>query len=358
LTAAVTGPSGAVSVIIPTYNRADLLPRAITSALEQTYRPHEVIVVDDGSTDDTADRCAEWGDHIRYVRVENGGVSAARNAGIAIAGGEWIALLDSDDTWEPTKLEVQIAAHRAFPDAAWLITGCELVDNAGVPEHGPGSFVGTFPVFREFKLDPEHFFSRHLERFEFDAGGTRHVGFHGDFFSLLFLGNVALPSSAFISRRLLNAIGGFDQSLRMGEDTEFFHRAATYAPGIVLMSRLVRYRCAHGDSLTAAVNAAKLTEVALHSLDMAASRRPMGREQHEAWMTGRRSLLLRLAYAYLSVRDGPAVRRTLNRLHEYHLPFGRRGVVMWTASLLPSPVLGGMHWTKRRLRQVAELVGA
>jgi GT2 family glycosyltransferase len=343
-------PEGSVSVIIPTYNRADLVSRAVASALEQTYAPYEVIVVDDGSTDDTAAQCEALGDRIRYVRIANGGVSAARNAGIALARGEWIALLDSDDTWEPTKLAVQMAAYQAVPAAAWSITGCELVDNDGRAYVGPGSFVDTFPVFREFGLDPERIFGQHLHRFEVTAGGVKHLCFHGDLFGLLFLGNVGLPSSALIHRRFIAKIGAFDGTLRMGEDTEFFHRAAAYSPVIIVMSRLVRYRAAHSDSLTAAVNAASLTEIALHSLEAASLRRPMQASHREAWIAGRRSLLLRLAYAYLSVRDGVAVRRTLRRLGEDGLPLGRRGVVLWSVSLLPPSALGALHWGKRTLR--------
>src|ERR1700722_14569573 len=99
---------GEVSVVIPTYNRADLLPRAIESALAQTRPPAEVVIVDDGSTDDTASVVAQYAhrdaDRVRLLRVPNGGVARARNAGLAATRSEWIALLDSDDVWAPDKL--------------------------------------------------------------------------------------------------------------------------------------------------------------------------------------------------------------------------------------------------------------
>jgi len=350
----VDAPEGSVSVVIPTYNRADLLPRAISSALGQTHAPHEVIVVDDGSTDDTAAQCRAWGDRIRYVCIVNSGVSAARNAGIAMAEGRWIALLDSDDTWEPTKLEVQMAACRAVPTARWSITGCEVIDAADQPRPGPQSFAAAFPLFHELGLDPERLFGQYLQRREVTAAGVRHVCFGGDLFGLLFLGNVGLPSSALIDRHLLRQVGGFDASLRMGEETEFFHRAAADSPVIIVMSRLVRYRTAQGDSLTAAANAASLTEIALRSLDSASVRRPLQPADRQAWDAGRRRLLLRLAYAYLSVRDGVAVRRTLRRLGESRLSLGRRGATLWVASLLPSSALGALHRGKRLLRHVRQ----
>jgi len=99
-----------ISVILPTYNRASLLPRAMRSVLEQTYQDLELVVVDDASTDDTARVVAEINDYrVRYVCQEkNKGACAARNRGISMARGEYIAFQDSDDTWLPDKLEKQL----------------------------------------------------------------------------------------------------------------------------------------------------------------------------------------------------------------------------------------------------------
>src|SRR5438067_12184345 len=104
-----------VSVIIPTYNRVARVQNAINSVLCQTFTDFEVIVVDDGSSDDTAIILQEtYGDRIRYFAQPNQGVSAARNKGLAEARGEWIALLDSDDLWEKEKLEWQFKALQRF----------------------------------------------------------------------------------------------------------------------------------------------------------------------------------------------------------------------------------------------------
>ena len=98
-----------VSVIIPTYNRADLLPSAIDSVLAQVYEHVEIIVVDDGSTDHTPDVLRQYGTKVRTIRQANAGASAARNHGIRISQGEIVAFLDSDDTWLPVKLARQIS---------------------------------------------------------------------------------------------------------------------------------------------------------------------------------------------------------------------------------------------------------
>ncbi|MBA2678177.1 MAG: glycosyltransferase [Ktedonobacteraceae bacterium] len=99
-----------ISVVIPTFNRAPLLRRAIDSTLSQTVQPQQVIVVDDGSTDNTAEICKSYSGRIDYIHQANGGASAARNLGIQLALRPWVAFLDSDDYWTPSHLENMVAA--------------------------------------------------------------------------------------------------------------------------------------------------------------------------------------------------------------------------------------------------------
>src|ERR1700728_4898735 len=96
-----------VSVIIPSFNRAHCIAASVESVLAQSFQDFELIVVDDGSTDETQQVLARFGDRIRVIRQDNGGVSAARNAGMRVARGSWIAFQDSDDTWRPEKLQTQ-----------------------------------------------------------------------------------------------------------------------------------------------------------------------------------------------------------------------------------------------------------
>jgi glycosyltransferase involved in cell wall biosynthesis len=106
-----------VSVIIPTYNRAWSLKKAIDSVLEQDYKNFELIVVDDGSTDETEALVSEYTKSVKFVQQPNLGVSAARNKGISISSGSLISFLDSDDYWEPKKLSTQVEFFNANPDA-------------------------------------------------------------------------------------------------------------------------------------------------------------------------------------------------------------------------------------------------
>ena len=105
-----------VSVIVPTYNRLHALPASLASLLTAQEIDLEVIVVDDGSTDDTPRVLAAYADRIRVIRQANQGAGAARNAGIAAARGEYVAFLDSDDLWHPRKLELQLARFASDPD--------------------------------------------------------------------------------------------------------------------------------------------------------------------------------------------------------------------------------------------------
>src|SRR5437870_2550752 len=99
-----------VSVIIPTFNRSSHIINAIESVSQQTYTDYELVVVDDGSTDDTRERLRPYCGRIRYVYQQNRGASAAQNKGVALATGKWVSILGDDDEWLPTKLECQFEA--------------------------------------------------------------------------------------------------------------------------------------------------------------------------------------------------------------------------------------------------------
>jgi len=99
-----------VESIIPYYRASRTIARAVESALGQTVRPHEILIIDDGSPDDAASATKQFGSSVTLIRKPNGGAASARNLGIEQAKGEWIAFLDADDYWEPSKLERQLAS--------------------------------------------------------------------------------------------------------------------------------------------------------------------------------------------------------------------------------------------------------
>lgn len=117
-----------VSVVIPAYNASATLPATLESVLAQTYLDYEVIVVDDGSADDTADVAERFGGRVRCIRQPNSGVATARNNGVATSSGDLVAFLDADDLWRPRKLEVQVSALDKYPDAGVCYVGALRVD--------------------------------------------------------------------------------------------------------------------------------------------------------------------------------------------------------------------------------------
>jgi glycosyltransferase involved in cell wall biosynthesis len=153
----VVGPDAVgpfVSIIIPTYRRATFLQRAIESALAQSYRPFEVIVVEDGSRD-AEDVVSRYGDRVQYVWQENQGAAVARNTGAAMAQGSWLALLDDDDVWLPEKLDRQLALLRDFPSLGFIHSNYFWLRN-GAREPRPEPTIHSVPsgwVTQELILD-------------------------------------------------------------------------------------------------------------------------------------------------------------------------------------------------------------
>ena len=188
-----------VSVIIPTFNRSALLKRAVESVLAQSYRGFELMVVDDGSDDDTPELVAGFEDSIRYIRQENRGPSAARNVGITNAGGEFIAFLDSDDWWDREKLAMQMGEMERQPSC--LISHTQEIWYRG------GSLLNQ---------------------------KKKHRKFHGYIFDKC-LPLCAVSLSTVIARReLFGRVGLFDEALPCCEDYDFWLRASVHHPFLLL----------------------------------------------------------------------------------------------------------------------------
>ena len=202
-----------ISVIIPTHDYGRFIREAIDSVLAQTYPVLEVIVVDDGSTDDTPEILAGFGNRIVTVVQNNAGVAAARNAGMAVARGEYLAFLDSDDLWLPEKIEKQLALFEADPGLGLVHCGAERFDAAGK----------TLSV----------------EVSGLEGWVARELLARGQ-------GLIAVGSSMMVRRKVADEIGGFDSRLPACEDGDFCYRVALrYRFGFV-PEPLVRYR-QHGD---------------------------------------------------------------------------------------------------------------
>lgn len=204
-----------VSVVIPTYNRAHVVCNAIDSVLAQTYSHTDVIVVDDGSTDDTKDKLRRYGSCIHVITQSNSGPAIARNRGINAAAGEFVAFLDSDDYWLPNKLAQQIDLLERMGEA---VSCC--VCNATV-RYGDGTTESTFEIADTLP--------------ECSAGLWTNPA------QVLSSRFVLFNQVAVIRRSVLERIGCFDESLKFYEDYELPLRLALEGPWAVLRDELVVY---------------------------------------------------------------------------------------------------------------------
>jgi glycosyltransferase involved in cell wall biosynthesis len=213
-----------VSVIIPSFNRGYCIAGSVESVLAQTFQDLEVIVVDDGSTDDTQQVLARFGDRIRVIRQDNAGVSAARNAGIRAARGTWIAFQDSDDTWRPWKLQTQIECLERFQgqmcfgrsetDSGESLQDIEEIASTRVED-------GVYSVEPDAAIDSATSASCH-----------------------------PLLQTAVIARKLLDRVGTFDTSLSAAEDTLLIFNLAFHAGFLYIDRPLVVIHRGSAGSLT------------------------------------------------------------------------------------------------------------
>ncbi len=205
-----------VSVIIPTFNRASRLVEAIRSVQDQTFEDWELIVVDDGSTDDTEFAVRTISDRrIRYLPASHRGVSAARNAGIAQSCARWICFLDSDDRWTPRKLARQLEVLEAEPEWRAVYT------NEIWYRHGR-------------RVNQRH----------------RHQKYSGAIFRWCLPLCIISPSSIMLERQLINEIGRFDESFVVCEDYELWLRLAARYPIRFLDELLIEKVGGHLDQLS------------------------------------------------------------------------------------------------------------
>jgi len=204
-----------ISVIIPTYNRAWAIKEAIDSVLAQEYNRFEIIVVDDGSTDDTQHILEAYTKDITIIHQRNKGVSAARNRGVDFASGQWIAFLDSDDLWLPEKLAVQVEFFNTRPDALICQTE-EIWIRNGV------------------RVNP----------------GRRHQKPSGMIFEPSLELCLVSPSAVMIRRELFGEVGLFDESLPACEDYDLWLRVSCSYPVHLIDTPLIIKHGGHADQLS------------------------------------------------------------------------------------------------------------
>lgn len=198
-----------VSVIIPAYNKAAYTRQAVDSVLAQDYSSVELIVVDDGSTDETQEVLQSYGSRLIYVRKVNGGACSARNVGLSRATGEWVAFLDCDDLYRPKKISQSVAFLKSNPSYGFVYTAADFINREG-------QVVG-----------------------QYDHARSRHTGWIYDH---LLKGNMICNSTVVARRDIVMKAGGFDERFFMPADWDMWLRLARLAPAGYLAEYLSAYR--------------------------------------------------------------------------------------------------------------------
>ncbi len=207
---------GMVSVVIPDYNHARYIADAIRSVLGQDYQNYEIIVVDDGSTDNSREVVAQFGERVRYIYQENRGLSAARNTGIKAARGDYIGVLDADDMYQPSFMSRLVGLLEDDPEAEAAYCGYRFVDDA------------KFPLYQ---IEARNVASERL-------------------FRVLAEGNFLVPESMLVRRRCYQAVGEFDESLRAVEDLDMWLRITRRYKVIGTTDILTHHRVLSGSMST------------------------------------------------------------------------------------------------------------
>ena len=224
----MTGTGPLVSVILPTYNRAALLPGAINSVLSQTYPNWELVIWDDGSTDNTEEVVRSHSDRrINYHRDENHGVSYARNRAIELSRGEYVAFLDSDDEWMAGKLSAQVEVMNSHPQIDLLFTDFLSVSQT------------RSKALRAF----EHY-SRAMRLLRVEHAGENLFIIDGGFLEGLAVVDFIATDTAILRQGVLKRVGCFNEELRSSEDFELWWRMGLAGFSFAYLDRpyLTRYK--------------------------------------------------------------------------------------------------------------------
>jgi len=318
-----------VSIVIPAYNAGAFISRAIESVLAQTRRADEIIVVDDGSTDNTAEQVQKYGGQVRYIYQENAGVSVARNTGIKAAQCAWIAFLDSDDEWLPEKLRLQLELLQRNPDLVWVTSNyyrCLCAENQQRPHN-------QWETIQRLLRDKEYF-ENFFTAFLHEAYGN--------------------TDTMLVKREVLEEIGGFQPGQQNAEDMDLWWRIGYRQPKLGCVNQpLAVYHM--GIPLSLSITPQKWGQysdmieqhlILANELGRSDDLRPCAAYVLRKWLRG-----------MLFDSQGEEIRRILRQFSNL-LP-GWYKTIMWCLTVFPRVSAAGCHtisWIVRRLRLRKKLV--
>lgn len=312
-----------ISAIIPAYNSASFIPDAVNSILRQTQPVYEIIVVDDGSSDNTADVVKALGHDIIYLRQDNQGPSAARNLGINRARGDWIAFLDADDQWTPEKMEEQLSALKKYPELRLISSDMAEIDNDG-------------KMITPTVLGKHHL----LDRFERLDGKPL-----PNALAELMTKNFIPTGTVLVERQLLLACGLFNSIIRFGEDLELWAKIASRQP-ITCLPKVHMLRRQHGENATGST-LPMLMDLVKVTRSIRESNAPTLKNQGLDADRLVADALWNLGYWYFQQGDFMNARRTFSDSLNEELT--QRGLTYRLASSMPAGLIRKIRQTKKTL---------
>lgn len=303
-----------VSVIIPVFNAGSTLRRAINSVLHQSYSALELIVIDDGSTDDSLEICRSYGNRLRCLQQENRGASAARNHGIRCAKGDFIGFLDADDAYLPEKISSMVELFNAYPNAGAVT----------------GAFVESHPGWERVNPKPGMVFGDDRAHGLIDYFMCEYRGFW-----------VVHTNTILIRREVLDAVGLFNVSFRFGEDIDLWCRVAGRFPMVYLDRPVAYYNRSVESSLCATTTV--LGQGVDYLYGREEEKRNISKELLPSYRLFRNKILLARLMLSIYEKDRRMLLRCLCKLNP--VPLNIR--VLLALAVFPLPVV---LWPKNRMK--------
>jgi len=305
-----------VSVIIPTYNREKYIEETILSVLHQSFPVHELIIIDDGSTDNTRDVVGRYKDRheVKYVYQQNQGISSARNHGVRLATGNILAFLDSDDIWLPSKLSLQMELFRTSPLLGMVHNRIGFIDSHGRTCKGPSE--GWAP----------------------DVSGKC-------FFRMVD-SCLVHTSAAAIRREVFDSVGLFDENLRTSEDYEFFLRV-THRYEVGFVDQVLSLYRVHEEGVTRDKNRLDLDRI--RSLALFEGKTPLERAASRAIGTAKADVYCRLAARAMQAEGWSAVPYVYLMKAIVLNPLRVRPYELLLGSFVPRSVAKNCRWYARKV---------
>jgi glycosyltransferase involved in cell wall biosynthesis len=314
--------------------------------MDQSYKNVEIIVIDDGSRDNTKEVLKEFMNDIKYINQENRGLPGARNRGLQEATGDYIAFLDADDYWEPDKLEIQMNVLESLPAVSVVFSDFSVFNEDGY--HEKSYFYKNFPFFKEYGFRLGDIFDNVTE-IPASHDAIKTSIYYGNIIKHLFCGNFILPSSVVMRKSSIDLLGGFNDKYKIAEETEFFLRICTKYDAAYVDCPLVHYLIKRPGNLTGSSNIERLIKNAIDIQENYLSMHPDVYERNRSLFKKAISITHnRLAYYYLTVTMKESARKEATISIRWR-PFQASGYSYWIISYFPTILLSAGGWMKRNL---------